>query len=397
MTEPTTRESQGSPAVPGGDSTTRFSILGAVRAARGARELPVGGPQQQLVLALLLAQAGQVITSDELVEAIWHGAPPPRASFVLHRHIAHISRLFQPGPPFRREGPHLHRRTDGYQVLVGDGDLDLLRFRRHAREASRSTNERAAVRTYLQALQLWRGQAAAGVPGIGENPVIAVLEAERVAVLIEAAACALRVRQAPRLLPFLAPAVRQHPFDERLHAQYLLCLAEGGRRAEAVHEWRQLHRRLQDALGVQPNEELMAVRERLLEPPAASAAPARLRVVPNQPVAPAAGRGTSESSGRTAVAIRVALTHDDGRLHITLRGISPLRDAARTRQVLAEFLSSWGVPASDAAIRVIPSRGPYRSVLVQRRTVLPVGPQARLATRRPLPSPSVRSARGAIS
>lgn len=45
-------------------------------AFEGDSALPLGGPKQRLVLALLLVRADQVVPADRLIDEVWGEQPP---------------------------------------------------------------------------------------------------------------------------------------------------------------------------------------------------------------------------------------------------------------------------------------------------------------------------------
>ncbi len=53
-----------------------FLLLGPVEARERGRALPLGGAKQRALLALLLLRAGEVVSSDRLIEELWAGAGP---------------------------------------------------------------------------------------------------------------------------------------------------------------------------------------------------------------------------------------------------------------------------------------------------------------------------------
>ena len=55
-------------------------LLGPVQAVRAGREVPLGGPRQRAVLALLVLEAGRVVLAERLIEELWRGSPPPGAA-----------------------------------------------------------------------------------------------------------------------------------------------------------------------------------------------------------------------------------------------------------------------------------------------------------------------------
>ena len=54
-------------------------VLGSFGAEVGGVPVPLGGPRQRGVLALLVAARGQVVSVDRMVEDLWRGEPPSRA------------------------------------------------------------------------------------------------------------------------------------------------------------------------------------------------------------------------------------------------------------------------------------------------------------------------------
>src|SRR6476646_6811768 len=61
--------------VAGQTELAEFGILGPLEVARCGRTVPLGGPRQRAVLALLLLEANRVVSLDRLAEAIWAGHP----------------------------------------------------------------------------------------------------------------------------------------------------------------------------------------------------------------------------------------------------------------------------------------------------------------------------------
>jgi DNA-binding SARP family transcriptional activator len=54
-------------------------MLGPLRVWNGAGWVPVHAAQQRLVLAVLLAGAGQMVTTQRLIDEVWGtGRPEPR-------------------------------------------------------------------------------------------------------------------------------------------------------------------------------------------------------------------------------------------------------------------------------------------------------------------------------
>jgi DNA-binding SARP family transcriptional activator len=256
-------------------TAVRFTILGPVRARRGDTDLDLGGRQQRLVLALLLARAGTLVGLSELVDAVWEDDPPASAVNVVHRYIGTLRRLIEPGLPVRATGEHLIRLAAGYQLTVGEDELDLHRFRRLVARARSEPDPAVAVRSYLDALSLWQGPCAAGLePIVRTHPTFVAIDAERSQALRDAADTALIAGHVRTLLPVLRQAAGWSPLDEPLQARLITALAADGRQAEAVETYQEVRRRLAGELGIAPGPELTETYDRLLHQRPAGPGPA---------------------------------------------------------------------------------------------------------------------------
>lgn len=263
------------------DSALEFTILGPLSARRGGVDLELGGNQQRLVLALLLAHAGSVTALSDLVDTIWNQQPPASAVNIVHRSIGTLRRIMEPDLPVRAVGNYLIRHAAGYQLRVDDDSLDLMRFRRLVAEARHTADAATAVQLYTGALALCRGSCAANLdPDARAHPAFTAIEAERVQVVRDAADIALRSGQVPAIIPALRQAAAQNPLDEALQARFVLALAADGRRAEATDTFQSVRRRLRDELGIDPSPMLHDAHDRvLLQRTAAPRRPATWRRV----------------------------------------------------------------------------------------------------------------------
>lgn len=80
--------------------TVTFSALGPVRAWRDGFELPLGTSQQRTTLALLLEREGRVVTTGELVDALWPPSAPTSAVATIRTYAYRLRRLLA-GDPVR--------------------------------------------------------------------------------------------------------------------------------------------------------------------------------------------------------------------------------------------------------------------------------------------------------
>ncbi|KPI20037.1 transcriptional regulator, SARP family [Actinobacteria bacterium OK074] len=237
----------------------RFGILGPVRVRRAGAEQVLGGPQEQALLALLLARTGQPVTMDGIVDVLWGRRPPASAVNVVRRHVGSLRRLLEPGLPARATGGWLVRDAGGYRLATDADSLDLMRFRLLRDEARRDHSPARTLELLTEALSLWRGPVAAGLPEeVRERAGFAAVARERLAAVRESADAALRAGVPDAVLPALRETAAGHPLDEPLLARLVLALAATGQRAEALAAYRAVSARLADELGIDPGAELRA-------------------------------------------------------------------------------------------------------------------------------------------
>ncbi|MFF1548779.1 BTAD domain-containing putative transcriptional regulator [Streptomyces sp. NPDC058291] len=253
----------------------RFAVLGDVQVRRGDAVLELAGPQERAFVALLLVGAGQPIAVSEIVEVLWGADPPRSAVNVVRRRVGALRRLLEPGLAPRAEGRWLVRQAGGYR-LVTDGDSsDLLTFRALREEASRiaARQPEGALRLLKEALALWRGPVAVGVPErVRTHAAFAAVDRERLAAVREAADAAWRAGTPEAVLAELRRAAARHPLDEPLQARLVLALAAAGRRPEALTAYETVRARLAEELGIDPGADLREARDAVLHARASSVA-----------------------------------------------------------------------------------------------------------------------------
>src|SRR5207244_3977513 len=76
-------------------SPMKWRILGPVEVAAGGTALPVERPQQRAVLAYLLLNANRVVSTTQLVEAMWGAAPPASARAQIQACVSQIRRALR--------------------------------------------------------------------------------------------------------------------------------------------------------------------------------------------------------------------------------------------------------------------------------------------------------------
>ena len=336
-----------------------YRILGPLEVLDDGRPVALGGSKQRALLALLLLNAGEVVSRDRLIEGLWRDSPPETAATALHVYISQLRKILG------REV--IETRTPGYLLRVEDGQLDLQRFEQLVKAARGEEPEEAATRL-KEALALWRGPPLADLDALEfADREGAHLEARRLAAVELRIDADLELGEHAALVPELERLVRDHPLRERLRGQLMLALYRSGRAAEALEVYQSCRRLLADELGLEPGEALKRLERGILnhdpalEPPVAAAvvepAPARRRAASGQgrlPVPPdsvaVVDPERSEAVGHVPVGRRpVALAVGHGSLWVanaddgTVSRIDPDRhEVVRTIGI--------GAPAIDLAV-----------------------------------------------
>ncbi|MFD8559969.1 BTAD domain-containing putative transcriptional regulator [Streptosporangium canum] len=240
-------------------------VLGSFGAEVGGEPVPLGGPRQRGVLALLVAARGHVVPVDRMIEDLWRGEPPARALMSLQAYVSNLRRLLEPGRPPRTPARLLVSAAPGYALRLPPEAVDAWRFEGLLGQARTDTDPRAARARLTEALGLWQGPAFAEV---ADEPWAAaetarLNELRMVATELHVAA-GLRIGDPAAVVPEAERLTRDEPLREegwRLHA---LALWSSGRQADALATLRRARDILAEELGLDPGPDLTALEEAIL-------------------------------------------------------------------------------------------------------------------------------------
>jgi DNA-binding SARP family transcriptional activator len=132
-----------------------FGILGPVKALRDGTALPVTSAKQRAVLAVLLLRANQVVTADELAQALWGSAQPSSARVTLQNYVKRLRcALGDAGQRILTQSPGYLIRVTAEEVDTGVFEANLLA----ARRARQAASWQLAADHARAALAVWRGE-----------------------------------------------------------------------------------------------------------------------------------------------------------------------------------------------------------------------------------------------
>ncbi|MEV6005834.1 BTAD domain-containing putative transcriptional regulator [Streptomyces sp. NPDC051976] len=232
-----------------------FGILGATRVlAADGGEVALGGPRRRALLALLLLDAGRVVTPERLIDGLYGEEAPAGVGNAVQSQISRLRQVL----PVPIEG-----HPAGYRLAVDPDQVDAHRFQRLATEgrtALATDDPEKAAELLRDALALWRGPALADVGGAPFAAAqIVRLEELRVGAVEDRVEADLALGRHRALVAELGELVSAHPLRERLRGQFMRALYGSGRQSEALEAYEDARRELADSLGADPGPELAAV------------------------------------------------------------------------------------------------------------------------------------------
>ena len=240
----------------------RISVLGPLRAWRGQQPLDVGHLRQQAVLAALALCPDRTVSQQELLDGVW-GMEPPITKVVP----VYIYRLRKALRGEDSPDPVIQRDRYGYRLAPGAVEVDVTRMEglvTAAAAAERAGELAEAVRVCSQALDLFRGELLAGLPGPFAELERLRLTERRIALVQRKLDWQLRLgRYAEAIAELWALAVAQ-PLNEPVAAMLMRALYRSGRQADALSVFDRTRRALADGLGMPPGPLLKRTHQMIL-------------------------------------------------------------------------------------------------------------------------------------
>ena len=142
-----------------GEDRLEFRILGPLVVRVDGVAVPIGGPKQRALLALLLLSANRVVSRDRLIDELFAEQSVNSADHALAESGVASAQGAEPGGG---DEPRLVARAPGYLLRVEPGELDLEHFERlvggGARGARGGRSGAAAAESLRAAEPLWQGR-----------------------------------------------------------------------------------------------------------------------------------------------------------------------------------------------------------------------------------------------
>jgi len=288
-----------------------FRVLGPLEVGGDQGSVELGGVKQRSLLAMLLLHAGEVVSTDRLVDALWGASPPLRSGKSIQVYVSRLRKTLA--------DERLVTRPPGYVLYVEPAEFDLTRFEQLVADARGAPPETASAKL-TEALALWRGPPLADLAYEQfAQAEIARLQEMRLAVVEQRVEAHLALGRHADLVPELEKLVDGHPLRERFRYQLMLALYRSDRQADALEAYQAARRELSDGLGLEPSESLKQLEAAILRQEPELAPPT---------VPAAASVATVQSQERALLVAPCALDALDGLLSVArpLAGGDPGRE-----------------------------------------------------------------------
>ena len=243
----------------------QFRILGTLEVADGGVVVAnLGSPKQRALLALLVLHAGEVVSVDRMIDALWPEHAPRTAAHSVQIYVSELRKVLR-----RLAGRDLiATRPSGYELGIDQATVDAHRFEWLVGDASRCSRDgdhEGAIDSLRSALDLWCGPVLADFTYEEfAQPHIRRLTARYVDALEDLADAELAAGQPAKALAAAEMTMAEEPLRERARGTAMLALYRLGRHPEALRTFENLRRHLADELGLEPSPWLQRMQERIV-------------------------------------------------------------------------------------------------------------------------------------
>lgn len=242
-----------------------IGVLGPLTVRVDGAEIDPGSDLQRALLGLLALSPNLTVGRDRLLSHIAATGRPATVTALAAR-MSRLRRRLRPTSTVTAAS-QIVGGDGGYGLLVGEHQLDLLRFRSLVRQARRRVGHAdlaGAWQLYHRAVNLWRGEPLAGLSLLADDPAVVGLARQWPSVAAEFAAVGAELGHHDEVVSVLRRVVAVDPLHEVVSSRLMVSLAGSGRQVEALQVFDRLRRRLDRDLGIQPGPELVEAHRRVL-------------------------------------------------------------------------------------------------------------------------------------
>jgi predicted ATPase/DNA-binding SARP family transcriptional activator len=339
-------------------------VLGPLEVTGAEGLTPIAGARERAVLAALAVRVGEVVMTEQLIDAVWGERPARSGLKVLHNVVLRLRKVLG--------ADVIGTRPGGYVLVAPPDSVDACRFERlvqDGRARAASGDWEAAEAALSAAVALWRGLP---LRELGDWPP-AQREATRLQELRrcveeEWAEAGLACGHDPAWIAPLEMMVSEEPLRERRWSLLMLALYRSGRQADALRAFQRARAVLAE-IGVEPSPDLIALERAISVHDEALAANGRTGASPSARLSKHRGTvrrhnlpaGLTRFVGRAAELAEVQRLLGSSRL-LTVTGVG---GAGKTRLALEAAAGASGrypdgvwllelAPLSDEAVILSP-------------------------------------------
>ena len=206
-----------------------YRVLGPLEVLSDGAACPLGGRKQRAAIVVLVAAAGQPVSVDSLLQAIYGDDVSPSSRATLHTYVSNLRGIL---------GDVILRRADAYQLDMAGATIDAADFENAYSAALQLGSAEDMASNLRLALSMWRGHPYADIEAHGHlDGHITRLNELRLAAIEARVDADLRAGRHRDVVAELDGLTVEYPFRESLRAMHMLALYRSGRQGDALRAY----------------------------------------------------------------------------------------------------------------------------------------------------------------
>ena len=243
----------------------KFKILGPLTLIAGDTEATPHSVKLRTIAALLTVNFGRVVSTDQLVDALWPEGPPRTASAALQVYVSKLRKHFE---TVADDSSFLVTRPPGYLLSLEGHTLDLQDFDAltdRARAAIEAGHLREALELLTEASALWDGPVLADLRGSPAFDSIArQLEERRLFAYEQRFDLELLLGRQRWIVGELYGLIAEYPTWEPVNWYLMVALYRSGRVSEALEVYTEMRNAFVGQLGMEPSQRIRQLHTAIL-------------------------------------------------------------------------------------------------------------------------------------